>query len=232
MRNSQNLDLVRHAAVALGSLCEDVVFLGGATVGLLLSDPAAPEVRPTTDVDVILEVASIIEYHHFQDQLRERGFSEDTSAGAPICRWIHEGVTLDVMPTDESILGWGNPWYESAIRTRQHLDIGAGHAVWVIDPPHLIATKLAAYRGRGHGDLISSHDIEDVITLIDGRAEIESELEGAPAELRQWVSKELQRLIDEEGLVELLPGMLPPDAGSQARSVDLKNRLRTIIAKG
>jgi hypothetical protein len=37
-------------------MLEHVAFLGGATLALLLTDPAIAEVRATKDVDLIIEV--------------------------------------------------------------------------------------------------------------------------------------------------------------------------------
>jgi hypothetical protein len=53
-----SVELLELAAVALGDLLDEVVFVGGATVGLWITDPAAPAPRPTKDVDVIVEVTS------------------------------------------------------------------------------------------------------------------------------------------------------------------------------
>jgi len=52
-----------------------------------------------------VEVASYAEYARFSKRLRNLGFSEDSSEGAPICRWLIDRMKLDVMPTDETILG-------------------------------------------------------------------------------------------------------------------------------
>ena len=41
-----------------GPVADEMVFLGGCATGLLITDPAAPSVRVTMDVDVITEVAS------------------------------------------------------------------------------------------------------------------------------------------------------------------------------
>lgn len=54
----QNLQLLRTVAERLGPLRDRVVFLGGAAAGLLITDPAAETVRPTDDVDVIIEVVT------------------------------------------------------------------------------------------------------------------------------------------------------------------------------
>lgn len=104
------VDLLELAAAALDDLLEEVVFVGGATVTLWITDPAAQPPRPTKDVDVIVEVTTRGGFHAFEGRLRERGFREDQESGV-ICRWQHRdsGLILDAMPADASILGFQNP---------------------------------------------------------------------------------------------------------------------------
>jgi len=99
-----NRERIAWVAKQLEELVDEVVFLGGAVVGFMLTDPAAPDVRPTLDVDVIVQVSSLMRYYELQEQLRSKGFSEDTEDGV-ICRWKKGDQKLDVMPTDEAILG-------------------------------------------------------------------------------------------------------------------------------
>ena len=103
--NNPNLLMLEMTAEKLGPLVDAVVLLGGCATGLLITDPAAPPLRATVDVDVIVEVASLPGYHCFSNKLRERNFSEDSSPGAPICRWLSGSLVLDVMPTDPDLLG-------------------------------------------------------------------------------------------------------------------------------
>lgn len=103
--NRQQLEA---AARVLRPLLDELVFLGGCTTGLLLSDPASAGLRPTKDVDTITEVASYAEYATLSERLRALGLSEDTSEGAPLCRWRHGQLIIDVMPTSEAVLGFSN----------------------------------------------------------------------------------------------------------------------------
>lgn len=111
----QAVERVIEAAELLGDLAEEVVFTGGAAVGLLITDPAVPAVRPTLDIDVIAEVATLAEYYRLQERLRAKGFTESMEDKV-ICRWRHGSIILDVMPTDEKILGFANRWYIEAVR--------------------------------------------------------------------------------------------------------------------
>lgn len=93
-------------------------------------------------------------------------------------RWRQGSVIVDVMPTDASVLGFSNRWYPMAIATAQRLDI-AGHAARIVTPALFIATKLEAFHGRGHDDVFASHDLEDIITVVDGRPEIVDDVAAA-----------------------------------------------------
>lgn len=105
MRRLRNIGHVLDAVRLLGDLADEVAFVGGASVPLLLTDPAAPDVRPTLDVDVIVEAATRHDYYRVAERLRSRGFAEDMDV---VCRWRHGALALDVMPTDEAVLGFSN----------------------------------------------------------------------------------------------------------------------------
>ncbi len=149
---------------------------GGCAAGLLLTDPAAPPIRVTQDVDVITEVTSLADYQRLSKQLRKRGFKEDQSTNAPVCRWVSEAIMLDVMPTDQTILGFGNAWYQTAMENSQTIKLPSGKQIALVTAPCFLATKLDAFKGRGLSDYVMSHDMEDIISVLDGRPEIMEEV--------------------------------------------------------
>ena len=102
-----NLEMLNIVALRLDTLRNDVVFLGGCTTGLLISDLASPDVRPTTDVDLIVEAAVSHDYHAIESQMRKLGFKPDLESGIR-CRWKVENIIVDLMPTNKSILGFSN----------------------------------------------------------------------------------------------------------------------------
>ncbi len=174
---------------------DEVVFVGGATVHLWLTEPGAPPARATEDVDVLCEVTSRADYYRLGGKLRERGLQE--AAGAPVlCRWqsAEPRLILDVMPTDADILGFSNPWYEEAISTAVTIALDSGAEIRAATPVLLVATKLCAWKGRGRGDLLRSLDVHDVLTLIDGRPELIEEIEVAPSGIGTYIKDELTDL--------------------------------------
>ncbi len=189
--------LLETAAVTLGPLLEEVVFLGGASIDLWLSDPGAPAVRTTDDVDVVCDITSLAAYYRLGERLRERGFAEASDSHV-ICRWRHRdtGLVLDVMPRDADVLGFSNPWYTHTIETAVDRRLPSGLKIRAATPPSIVATKLAAWHGRGNGDMLRSLDLHDILVLVDGRPELVEEVASEPSEIRRYIGRELTVLND------------------------------------
>lgn len=228
MVTNPNIQIIEAAAEQLKTLTEEMVFVGGCATGLLLTDPAASPVRATIDVDVLVEIATLVEYHRLSEQLRQLGFVEDTSDDAPICRWKTSDVILDVMPTETKILGFGNRWFALAYEASEWTTLPSGKRIRLLPAPYFLATKLEAFESRGENDYLMSRDMEDIVTVLDGRPEIISEVQEAGKELKDYLAERCSTLLNERNFLDALPGHLPPDAASQARSALIIDRLKTI----
>ena len=224
-----NLQILEIAVDHLGPLADDMVFGGGCATGLLLTDIAAPPIRVTRDVDVITEVASLGDYHRLSGQLRKRGFKEDQSPDAPICRWVAMGVVLDVMPTMPGILGFGNEWYQPALDAAVVVKLPSGKRIRMVTAPYFLVTKLAAFDDRGKGDYVTSHDMEDIVAVLDGRPEIVNEVQQSDAVLRRHLTTRFSTLLRDTKFVSALPGHLPGDTASQARVPLVMERISGIV---
>jgi len=165
----------------------EIVFVGGCATGLLVTDPGAVPVRRTHDVDVIAEIASYAEYTIFSERLWGLGFQEDAREGAPLCRWKYQRLLPDVMPLDANILGFSNHWYADALRTATVVCLPGNLTLRAITAPYFLGTKIEEFRGRGREDYFASHDLEDLITVVDGRPSLLNEVEAASAELRSFI---------------------------------------------
>lgn len=206
---------------------DELVFVGGCTTGLFITDPAVGGVRPTMDVDAIVDVTSYARYTALWERLRTLGLAEDTTPGTPLCRWRHGHLIVDVMPTDATVLGFSNRWYPTAIEMAQVFRI-AGHDVRVVTPALFIATKLEAFHGRGGDDVVASHDLEDIITVVDGRREIVGDVAAASDDVRAYIGAEIRELLGNRDFTEALAGFLLPDPASQERRSLLEGRLRSL----
>ncbi len=223
-------EMIEEVARRLGPLREHVTFLGGAVMTLLVSDPAAPEVRATEDVDVVVKIATRAAYYRMEEELLRLGFTHSQKEGDPVCRWSVANVVVDVMPTDEAILGFGNLWYLPAIAQAQTITLSSGLDIQVITAPYFLATKLEAFRGRGKGDFLGSADIADIISILDGRPELVSEVQAADTPLRQYLARSFGEYRPLPAFTEAIAGHLLPDAASQARMLVVLNRINQIIA--
>lgn len=229
--NDPNVAMLEVVAEALGDeLRRETVFIGGAAAGLLITDPAMPAIRPTDDVDLVFEALALTDYHRFERRLRTRGFTQDASAGAPICRWRVAGITVDVMPTIEEVLGFSNRWYPHAIETATPEGLPSGRKIRLIVAPAFVATKLEAFDGRGNRNFLFSHDVGDLLAVVDGRDALVEECRQSAPELRAYLRERFTRLLATPSFVESLAGHLPGDAASQERLPELEARLRLIAA--
>lgn len=222
-----NLAALRAVADRLDSLGLDYAFVGGSIVNLLLDHPDLSPARPTDDFDVILEAVTARGYADIEAKLRELGFDHDMREGAPRCRWVLGNLTVDIMPTEGYFLGLNTAWFAEALAT-------AGERVFghvrlkLISPVAFLATKYVAFLDRGDGDYYASHDLEDFITVIDGREAIAAEVAAAPDALRAYIIKAVRTLLDAPAFNESLPGHLPGDEASQRRLPALRHKLRSI----
>jgi hypothetical protein len=226
--NDPNLPLLELAVAAIGKMESRFVFLGGSTTGLLVTDAAAVPVRATLDVDVAVEVLSLVDYHALERELEQANFVRDHSPDAPICRWIVHGCLVDIMPSDEKILGFGNRWFPEAINTAQVTLLPSGNQIRVVTPPMFLATKLEAFKSRGGGDFLASHDLEDIVTVVDGRPSLIAEIETTSSRVRTYVSEEIRSLLEKIGFRDALYGHVPGDEASQARVPIIRERLQRI----
>jgi len=170
---SPNRPILESVAVRLESLLSDLVFVGGQVAELLVTDPAAVRIRPTTDVDVVVSTASRVGYKSIEKRLVALGLRNDLSADAPICRWLTpDNLQVDVLPVDQAVLGFSNQWYWTAVERAVDYPLTDDIVIQIPTAPVFLATKWEAFIRRGEGDLLWSHDLEDIVTVVAGRAEI------------------------------------------------------------
>lgn len=216
-------------AEALGDLREQLVFVGGTATALLITDPAAAPVRATQDVDAIVAIASRAEYWKLGEALRARGFAQTLEGGEPLYRWSLGGMKLDLMPAREDVLGFSNRWYEIALRTAVSVPLTDALAIRLVTPACFLATKLEAFEDRGGGDYFESHDLEDVLAVVDGRPAIVAEIANADPAVRAYVAGTFARLLADEGFLNALPGLVM-DGSPAIRTPAVRDRLRAIAA--
>lgn len=220
-----SLEMLAHIAKGLGPLKDKVVFVGGSTVSLYLTDPGSATVRPTEDVDCVIQVLTRGQYYKLERELEKLGFRHVTGPGAPICRWSYKGLTTDIMPTEGTVLNFRNNWYPDGYEHAISVKLPGGEQIRIFSLPYFLASKIEAFKDRGHGDFLTSPDMEDIITVLDGSEAITEEISAAPAKVKKYLSDKFHEFISDDRFSESLEGNLRSPAGTAARV----ERIRRII---
>ena len=106
-------------------------------------------------------------------------------------------LRVDFMPDDEEVLGFTNRWYKAAVQTATPYELTKEITIQLVTPVYFLATKLEAYKGRGNDDVLGSRDIEDILHLIDGRAELINEVQSAESSVQIYIATELSALFED-----------------------------------
>jgi hypothetical protein len=229
-KNALNIEQLIVVAENLKDLKDQVVFVGGSTTALLVDSVASESARQTEDVDFIVDISVMGDMLRFENKMRKLGFVNDTSEGAPICRWLMKFngnfLKVDAMPTGENIFGFTNRWYAGSIESAWTKEVKKGLAIKVIDPVYFLGTKFEAYKGRGNRELFS-HDIEDIMYVLEHRSEIEKDVRGADSHIKAYLSLEFAELLNHPDLENTLPGLL-----DNVSSVDIVMGKMDVMASG
>ena len=127
------------------------------------------------------------------------------------------------MPVDEEVLGFSNLWYPVAIQNSLSVDLGDGIAIDVVAPVYSLATKFEAFSHRGKGDFFS-HDLEDIIFVIENRQDAVLELLNSAQDVRVYLAAKASELMSNADFLNILPGIL----NSSESAGFVENTLRTI----
>ncbi len=178
---------------------------------------------------MIVDAATYSDYHHFGEMMRPLGFLPSGEPGDPICRFVCGEMKVDIIPALENILGFGNRWYVAAIEKACKLVLPGGLVIKHVSAPYFLATKLIAFRTRGQGDFLGSPDLEDLISVVDGREELVGEVRGETEALREFISDQIADLLSDRGFRDCLSGHLPRGPETQERLDILLERLKSLV---
>lgn len=202
----------------------------GGTAPALYELPRAVTVRPTVDIDVVIEAGTFMAWRQFVDKLEALGFRHQPDEEAPICRYRLDDLLVDVMPTEERAIGFGNRWYAEAVAHR--VAAAGGVDVHVISPLYFVATKLDAWPAeeRSGGDPIVSHDVEDIVAVLRGVDGLLDEVRAGTDVVHEEVRAGLREIFGDDDGREVLAAHLEGDAATQATVPELLRRIQEAIA--
>lgn len=194
-------------AQALEPLNHSIVFVGGAVVSLYTDDPAADEIRPTKDIDLTINVMNLGSWAQLQEQLGSLGFYPDPE-GHAICSYKYKDIPVDIMSAEDGPFGPANRWYKIGFEDLWNVQ-AQDKEIQILSAPCYLATKFEAFNDRGN-DYRLSHDIEDIIYVIDNRTTIVEEMTLADVRIREFVQEQLQVIKHKGLLTEVLISHIHP----------------------
>lgn len=210
LRESRNIQMIQEVALGFAELLPEFVFIGGSVLELYAESSTAIETRPTLDVDCVIKTSTKNSYYNLENSLRKLGFLNDTTQGAPICRWIYHGIIVDIMPTDASILGFSNRWYEAGVQHKQSLKLPNNTNIQIFPIEYYVATKLDAILGRGGKDLRVSHDFEDLVYILDNCSSLKNRFSSSSdVSLKKFFTSFFHQLLQNNNLEEAIACCLP-----------------------
>jgi len=177
---------------------------------------------------MVAQVASLAGYHELERQFTRLDFKRDMAQDAPICRWRYNNLEVDLMPALPGILGFANRWYPLAVHSAQRVVLPSGTSIQLITAPAFLATKFEAFSDRGKSDLLGSHDMEDIVNVLDGRPEIVEEVAASPDELKRYLVDRCHALLALPNFMDALSGMVFPDESLAERVKMIGLRLKQI----
>ena len=198
------LNRIKKIALRLEDIISEVIFVGGAVVALYADDPAQNEVRPTEDVDLVVEISSYSSFSRFEEKLRDLGFRNDLESRV-MTRYKLDELIVDFMPTDTSVLGFTNRWYKEGAKKSFLYSIADNVQIRLMPFSYFIASKLEAHFSRNAGDLRSSKDFEDIIYCFDNRLSPEKDLKEGSVELLDYLRQNFKSLFR---IARLMKGFL------------------------
>ena len=206
----------------------DRAFLGGSVLSLLVTDPLVDTVRVTKDVDVMVDVRTRKDFHALDVTLERLGFAHDMSDGAPVCRWIYDGITVDVLPIREEVLGWKSRWFEEALANAVTI-VRDGHPIKIISAPYFVAVKLEAFEERGERDFITSTDFEDVVCLFNGRDSVVEEIAACEV-LRAELAGKFTSYLESPDLKDAIEEFVQTEPNPEMRFRQIIDKFTTVAA--
>jgi len=225
----QNVSRLREVAQALKPLNQKVVFVGGATIALYGNPDTAFEVRPTDDIDVVVELATYGSFAKLEERLREIGFVNETEAKV-VCRYKIRGIIVDIMPTDPKVIGFSNQWYPEGFSNAILYDLTERQSIYIFSLEYLVATKLEAFFSRGKTDFLFSRDFEDLVYLFENAEGIEDALSNCSGNLKNYLVTAFKLLLQHEDFEEgLFAHLHPSHAAFQVKRI--RNLLLMLIEK-
>jgi hypothetical protein len=197
-------------ASALKELKNQMIFVGGAVVILYVEDEPVEEVRQTDDVDVTINLVNYAAWVQMQERLTELGFSPDPK-GHAICSYLYNGISIDIMPSEDGPIGPANKWYKVGFENLWTKEV-EGQLIRILSAPCFLATKF-----------------EDIIYVLDNRTTLINELQKEPDNIKKFLKDEFIKVYTKSNFEEIIFCHIDPSIYADRFPI-IKEKIEHIIA--
>jgi len=225
--------MIEQIANALDDLKDTMVFVGGSVAELYADFPEISDIRPTLDVDCIvdIEICTYLDYSRLEEKLRKLGFQDDTEKNAPICRKIYHGIIVDFMPVNPDILGFSNRWYADGISNKISTLLPSGTHIYILPVDYYLATKFEALNNRGGQDIRGSRDWEDIVYIMNNCTNLINCIKQNPnIQLFEYLREQYTNLLNNNNIREIIYSSLPiySEEENIDEIIDIMNNIKQI----
>ncbi|RYM35946.1 hypothetical protein ERX46_02830 [Brumimicrobium glaciale] len=227
MNNTQiNRIAIQRVSKLFKDYPKEIMFVGGSVVSEYIDDPSALDIRPTADIDIVIQLLSLSELETIREYLAKRDVYADQESSV-ICRFKYEDIKIDVMSTKN--VGWapGNEWYEKGLKQAITKSI-EGIEIKLLPVEFFIASKISAYKDRGE-DPRYDKDFNDIIYILDYRSTIIEDIKHADEKVIEYIIPFLKILVKKELTEAVKPQIMEVDF-SVERAIKIQNSLSELIA--
>ncbi len=217
--------MIEKVAMALGEINDEVIYVGGAIIELYATEKGADKPRPTTDIDISVQISSYAQMEQLRQKLAIKGICPDPQ-GKIIYRYIYENILIDIIPFEETSLGPTNRWLKPGFKQAYPVRIGRS-TIKILPVSLYLATKWEAFKERG-GDPRASHDFEDIIFVLDNNSGLLENILSAGKEVRTFLKKMTGEILSDPYRNEIIECHLNP-VTADARRKFIVEKLRQIL---
>jgi predicted nucleotidyltransferase len=226
MNNTQiNRIAIQRVSQLFKDYNKEIMFVGGSVVSEYIDDPAALDIRPTADIDIVVQLLSLSELENIREYLVSKNVYPDIESGV-ICRFKYQDIKIDIMSTKN--VGWapGNEWYElgqNKVITISIEDI----EIKILPVEYFIATKISAFQDRGE-DPRYDKDFGDIIYILDYRSTIIEDIKQADEKVLEYILPFLKILVTEE-LIESVQSQIMEVDFAVERAIKIQKSISELI---
>lgn len=224
-----NINRIEIIAEGFKELISDTIFIGGACIQFYVVNPKLRDYRPTKDIDCIVKIYSYFEFAKLSDRLRQLKFKNDTSENAPIVRWVFNGVYVDTIPEESSIVGYRDiKWFKEGRKYAIEKELPSGKKIKILSLPYFLATKFEAWQDRGGGDFLADPDIEDIVNILDGIDDC-NEIVTSPLGVRNYLIQSFDTLLKDNNFKRSIAGHIGFETSASERAGEVIDKIKKIV---